>query len=132
MPPLSDHARSLFSRPILGWATAIRPDGSPHNSVVWLDVEDDDTVLFNTALDRAKERFLRHNPTVSVSVLDPDHPFSWASVSGAATFSADDGAEVINQLAHKYTGQDFRDLADDERRVTVRIKVTHLVEQTGP
>ncbi|AYY15655.1 PPOX class F420-dependent oxidoreductase [Actinobacteria bacterium YIM 96077] len=130
MPTLTDHARSLFARPILGWVTVIRPDGSPHNSVVWLDVEGD-TVLFNTAIGRAKERYLRENPSVSVSVLDPDHAFSWASVSGTATFTTDDGNEVIHRLAHKYTGADFRELAEDERRVTVRVTPEHLVEQSS-
>ncbi|NDL59932.1 PPOX class F420-dependent oxidoreductase [Phytoactinopolyspora mesophila] len=132
MPALSDHARSLFSRPILGWATAVRPDGTPHNSVVWLDVEDDDTVVFNTAIDRAKERYLRANPKVSLSVSDPDQTFSWASVSGTATFTTEDGDEVINRLSHKYDGKDFRELKEGERRVTVRVKVEHLVEQSAP
>lgn len=131
MSVLSDHARSLFAQPIHGWATTIRPDGTPHNSVIWLDVEGD-TVVFNTVIGRAKERYLRENPTVSVSVLDPDNAYSWASVSGPVTFSTEDGHDVINRLSRKYDGTDFRPLKDGEQRVTVRVKVEHLVEEFRP
>lgn len=132
MPGLSDHARALYSQPICGWVTTIRTDGTPHNSVVWLDVEEDDTVVFNTAVGRAKERYLQDNPVVSISVLHPDDTAKWASVSGPATLSTEDGNQVIERLARKYTGRPFRGLRDGEHRVTVRVKVEHLVEQTHP
>lgn len=131
MPALSEHARSLFSQPIYGWVTATRPDGTPHNTVIWFDVEGD-TVVFNTAAGRAKDRYLRENPVASVSVVHPEDPYKWASVSGPVTFSTEDANEVIDRLARKYTGQPFRKLRDGEQRVTVRVKVEHLVEQTQP
>jgi PPOX class probable F420-dependent enzyme len=130
MPALTDHARDLFSRPLLGWATVIRPDGTPHNSVVWLDV-DGDELLLNTAIDRAKERYLRDNPAVSVSVLDPDDAFSWASVTGTATLRTEDGDEVIDRLARKYTGTDYQWHKPHETRITVRVKVDRVNEQSG-
>ena len=131
MAALSDTARELFSRPIHGWATVTRPDGTPHNSVVWVDVDGDD-LIFNTATGRAKERFIAASPVVSLSVLDPDNDHRWASVSGPASVSEHDGDEVIDRLAKKYLGADsypYRKPA--EQRVTVRVKVQHLTEETG-
>lgn len=131
MPALTETARDLFSRPILGWATAVRPDGSPHNTVVWVDVDGDD-VLFNTAIGRVKDRYLQDNPTVSLSVLDPEDNFRWASVSGPVTLSTDDGDAIIDRLAKKYLDADsypYRNPA--EQRVTVRVTVDRLVEQTS-
>ncbi|PSL03183.1 PPOX class probable F420-dependent enzyme [Haloactinopolyspora alba] len=128
MPALSDNARDLFSRAIPGWATVIDDDGVPHSSVVWVDV-DGDEVLFNTAVGRVKERFLQDNPTVSVSVLNPEHAWHWASVSGPASLSTDDGDRVIDSLAKKYLDADsypFR--KEGEQRVTVRVKVDRLLE----
>src|SRR5207248_4011378 len=41
-------------------AVDVHPDGSLHNTVVWVDVDGDD-VIFNTAVGRAKERHLRQD-----------------------------------------------------------------------
>ena len=41
--------------------TTLRDDGSPHTTVVWVDV-DTDVVMFNTAVGRAKKRHLRKDP----------------------------------------------------------------------
>jgi pyridoxamine 5'-phosphate oxidase-like protein len=62
MSGLSEGAKALLSEPIPAWATTVRPDGSLHNTVVWVDVDGDD-VIFNTAIGRAKERHLRSTPT---------------------------------------------------------------------
>ncbi|WP_026877352.1 TIGR03618 family F420-dependent PPOX class oxidoreductase [Jiangella gansuensis] len=131
MPTLSDTARELFSRPIPGWATVLDADGRPHNSIVWVDVDGDD-VVFNTAAGRVKERYLRENDVVSLSVLDPDNAWRWASVTGRATLSTADGDEVIDRLAKKYLDADsypFR--KEGEQRVTVRVAVDQVLEETS-
>ena len=128
---LSANARDLFSAPNLGWATTLRPDGTPHNTVVWVDVDGDD-VVFNTAVDRVKEQHMRSDPRVSVSVLDPENSQRFASITGTAQLSTEDGDAVIDKLAHKYLGVDsypFRNAA--EQRITVRVKADKLVEQAG-
>jgi PPOX class probable F420-dependent enzyme len=131
MPVLSDNTRELFSRPIPAWATVIDADGRPHNSIVWVDVEGD-SLVFNTAAGRVKERRLRHNDTVSLSVLDPDNAWHWASVTGRATLSTEDGDEVIDRLAKKYLNADsypFRKAS--EQRVTVRVKPDRVLEEAA-
>ena len=45
----------LDENPFVGIATTLRDDGSPHSTVVWVDVTNG-TVGFNTARGRAKPR----------------------------------------------------------------------------
>lgn len=130
MTALSDTARELFSRPIAGWATVIDSEGRPHNSIVWVDVEGDG-LIFNTAEGRAKDRFLRDNATVSLSVLDPDGG-SWASVTGKATMTTEDGDEVIDRLAKKYLDADsYPYRVEGQQRITVRVTVDRLLEEAA-
>lgn len=130
MTELTDNARSLFAGKNLVWATTIRADGSPHNTIVWADVEGG-LVLFNTAVGRAKEKHLRANPSISLSVLDPENAGRFASVSGTAELSTDDGVEIIEALSHKYSGGPYPGHVEGEQRITVRVKPIKLVEQTG-
>jgi PPOX class probable F420-dependent enzyme len=126
---LTDNARALFEGKNLAWVTTLRPDGSPHNTVVWADVDGDD-VVFNTAVGRAKDDHLKANPQVSVSVLDPENSQRFASISGTAELSTEGADDLIDSLAHKYLGVDnypYRNPA--EQRINVRVKAERLVEQ---
>ncbi|RCG29995.1 PPOX class F420-dependent oxidoreductase [Sphaerisporangium album] len=129
MSKLNDDAKALLDRPVHAWVTALRPDGSLHSTVVWVELDGDD-VVFNTAVGRAKERFLRQDPRVSVSVLDPDHSHHLVSVSGTAKFELEGADETIDRLAKKYLGADsypFRQ--PGEQRVNVRVtpeRVIHM------
>src|SRR5437899_1251808 len=48
MATLDEKARKFLEEPFVGEVTTLRPDGSPHTTVVWVDV-DTDEVIFNTA-----------------------------------------------------------------------------------
>ncbi|HVQ95438.1 MAG TPA: PPOX class F420-dependent oxidoreductase [Mycobacteriales bacterium] len=120
MATLTDDAKDLLRRPIYAWATTLYADGSPHSTVVWVDV-DGDEVVFNTAVGRAKERHLRRDPRVTVSVLDPDNPYHLLSVTGSARLDTSDGDAVIDALAKKYLGVDsYPGRTPTEQRITVR------------
>jgi PPOX class probable F420-dependent enzyme len=110
----------MFTDPYYGVVATVRPDGSPHQSVVWVDY-DGENVVFNTAEGRAKPRHIRANPSVSVSVVDPENPYRWIAVSGPAEMSEEGAAEHINKLSHKYRGRDY-DLPPGQQRLIVRVK----------
>jgi PPOX class probable F420-dependent enzyme len=97
--------RFLDENPYLGTATTLRPDGSPHSTVVWVDVEDG-KVSFNTARGRAKPRHLERDPRASVLMLDPNNPFRWVAVSGRAELTEDGAEDQIDKLSKKYIGKD--------------------------
>ncbi|MEU8193693.1 PPOX class F420-dependent oxidoreductase [Microbispora amethystogenes] len=131
MSKLDENAVALLREPIHAWVTTVRPDGSLHNTVVWVTVDGDD-VVFNTAVGRAKERHLRGNPQVSVSVLDPNDAFRFVSVSGTATLELDGADTVIDGLAKKYLGVDtYPYRQPGEQRVTVRVVPEKVISSAG-
>jgi PPOX class probable F420-dependent enzyme len=110
--------------------TTLRPDGSPHSTVVWVDEEGGD-LTFNTAEGRAKPRHLAADPRVSIVVADPADQYKWVSVSGTAETTTDGAREQIDHLAKKYLGVDeYPWHKEGEQRLTVRIK-PDKVDSTG-
>ncbi|CAN5232999.1 MAG: PPOX class F420-dependent oxidoreductase [Actinobacteria bacterium] len=121
MSGLTETQRAFLQNPFVGTITDLRPDGSPHTTVVWVEV-DDDGVSFNTAYGRAKPRYISDDPRVSLAVVDPKDPYRWIAVNGTATLVDEGADDQIDRLAKKYIGKDsypFR--APGEQRVTVRI-----------
>ena len=119
MAQLTDKQRQFIAEnPYVGTVTTLRPDGSPHSTIVWVDA-DDGVVTFNTAVGRAKERYLRQDSRAAITVIDPDNAYQWVSVSGPA------------ELAKKYLGKDeYPWRSPTEQRITVRI-TPEKVDSTG-
>jgi PPOX class probable F420-dependent enzyme len=106
----------------VGVATTLREDGSPHSTIVWVDVEGD-KVSFNTALGRAKPRHLEHDPRASVLMVDPSDSFKWVAVSGPAELTEEGADAQIDKLAKKYLGKDEYPWRNpEETRVKVLIE----------
>lgn len=118
---LTDEQAQLFLNANYGVVADVREDGSPHQTVVWVDW-DGENVVFNTAEGRAKPRFIRRDPRVSVLVLDPENPFRWVAVSGPAEIATEGAVEHIDKLAKKYMGRDEYGVAEDETRLIVRVR----------
>jgi PPOX class probable F420-dependent enzyme len=123
---LNGEQREFLEQPYSGALTTLRGDGSPHTTVVWVDV-DDEAVIFNTAVGRAKERHLRRDPRASLIVIDPQNAYRWVSVSGRAELTTDGADEEIDKLAKKYLGEDRYPWRNpQEQRITVRIHPEHV------
>ena len=106
MATLTEKQADLFRGK--NWATVVtlREDGSPHATPVWIDT-DGTNVIFNTVVGRAKERHLRRDPRVAVTVLPAeDQQSGYVSVTGTAEITADGAMDHIDKLAHKYLGVD--------------------------
>ena len=118
MAKLTDAQRAFIrDNQFYAVVTTLRPDGSPHSTIVWVD-ERDGRVLFNTAYPRAKTRDLEHEPRASVTVLDPNDGHRWIAVSGRVTLTTDGADDDIDHLSHKYDGRAFGSHRDGETRVT--------------
>jgi len=123
---LTEKQRAFLEEPFYGSLTTLRSDGSPHSTVVWVDV-DDEGPSFNTAVARAKERHLRRDPRLSLIVIDSDDPYRWLSVSGRAELTTEGADEQIDKLAKKYLGKDeYPWRKPSEQRITVRIHPEHV------
>jgi PPOX class probable F420-dependent enzyme len=118
-----EQAAFLRDNAYYGVLTTLRQDGSPHATVVWVDVDDKGTPGFNTARGRAKPRHIERDPRVTLTVVNPADGYQWLSVTGTASL-VDEGADAqIDKLAKKYLDADsypFR--KPDERRVSVPIE----------
>jgi PPOX class probable F420-dependent enzyme len=112
----------LDENPYVGVATTLREDGSPHSTIVWVDVEGD-KVSFNTALGRAKPKHLEHDPRASVLMVDPNDSYKWVAVSGPAEVTEEGADAQIDKLAKKYLGKDEYPWRNpEETRVKVLIE----------
>ena len=121
MTRLTQAQRAFLENPFVGVVTDLRSDGSPHSTVVWVDV-DDEGVSFNTAWPRAKPRYLSADPRVSLTVLDPGDPYRWIAIEGTATLVDEGANDQIDRLSKKYTGRErYASHRPGETRVTVRI-----------
>jgi PPOX class probable F420-dependent enzyme len=95
----------LDENPFVGVVTTLRDDGSPHSTVVWVDVEDGKP-SFNTALGRAKPKHLQHDPRASLLVVDPNDAYKWVAVNGPIKLTENGADAQIDKLAKKYIGKD--------------------------
>ena len=120
MAKLTDAQAHMFTEPYYGVVSTVRKDGSPHQSVVWVDF-DGENVLVNTAEGRAKPRHIRANPHVGVSVVDPQDPYRWIAVSGPAEMTKEGAKEHIHKLSWKYRDREY-DLPEGQQRLLVRVK----------
>jgi PPOX class probable F420-dependent enzyme len=112
----------LAENPFVGVVTDLRKDGSPHSTVVWVDVEDG-KVGFNTARGRTKPLNLERDPRASLLVVDPNDPYRWVAVSGTTELTEKGADAQIDKLAKKYIGKDeYPWRQPDETRVKVLIE----------
>jgi PPOX class probable F420-dependent enzyme len=122
---LPENVTKLFKDKNYGIVTTLRQDGTPHSTPVWID-SDGERVMFNTAVGRAKERHLRKNPWVSITVLPSENLQSgYVVVYGKAVgFDESEKAnEHIDAMAQKYLGEaKYPWLAPDEQRVIIEIE----------
>ena len=126
MPRLTEAQRRFLDNPFYGVVTTIRPDGTPHNTVVWVEQADGE-VFFNTATGRAKARHLEQNQAVALTVVDPNDAYRWLSLSGTAEVTREDADDQIDRLSKKYTGREkYTGHEPGEDRLKVHIRIERL------
>jgi PPOX class probable F420-dependent enzyme len=105
---------------------ALREDGSPHQTVVWVDW-DGEHVLLNLNTWRAKLEYLRADPRVSLLVIDRADPYRWLGLDGTVVEITEEGAaEHIVKQAGVYRNRDSYDFKPGEQRILVRIALRRV------
>jgi PPOX class probable F420-dependent enzyme len=120
--------QDLFEKQTFAHVGTILPSGAPHITPVWVDYDADaGRLLVNTERGRQKERNVRRNPTVGVSMLDPENPYRYLSVVGEVEEITTDGArEHIDELSRRYVDSDYQNPIETER-VILRIRPERLL-----
>ena len=123
MAELSEKARKLFESPNLLFVGTVNSDGSPQVTPVWTHVENG-YITFNTAVGRAKERNLRRDPRVGLSIASRDDPMQKVDVIGRVVnmIEGDEAENQIDDLSEKYIGQRPYPWRRGETRVTVVVE----------
>jgi len=120
---LRDWLTSELRYPVLA---VLATDGSPSQSVMWFDLDPDqpDTILMNTRVGRAKDRYLRRDPRVSLCFEDD---LTWVALRGRVDLDDDRDRALadIQRLAVRY-GDDPHDF-DGQSRVTIRMRVEKVI-----
>lgn len=122
--PFPEKYLDLFQKKAFGAFTTLMPDGSPQTTPVWVDLRDG-LVWVNSAVGRLKDRNVRRDPRVAVTVIDPDNPYRYVEVRGTVKEITQDGADAhIDAMAKKYMGVDKYPLRQPgEQRVLYKIAI---------
>ena len=121
--PFPDSHKDLLGKKAFANLATVSAGGAPQVTPVWFDTEGD-LIRINTAKGRVKDRNLRANPAVALSVMDPDNPYRYVQVRGRVTEVTESGADAhIDGLAKKYMGVDrYPHRRPGEVRVIFKIK----------
>lgn len=123
--------QDLFEKRTFAHIATLLPNGAPHVTPVWVDYDPDaDRVLVNTERGRRKEKNVRNDPRVGISMTDPDDSYRMLSVTGEVDEITTEGArDHIDELAKRYTGADEYPNPIRTERVILSIRpdqVTHM------
>lgn len=117
----------LLNKAAFGNLATLMPDGKPQVTPIWVDY-DGGFLRFNSARGRQKDRNVRRDPRVAISLMDPENPYRYLEIRGKVVEITEQGAdEHIDRLAKKYLGKDkypFRQ--PGEVRVMYKIEPEHV------
>lgn len=120
---IPDSHKDLLQKKAFANIATVNADGTPQVTPVWFDT-DGDQIRINTARGRVKDKNLRRNPVVALTVMDPDNPYRYVQVKGRVAEVTESGADAhIDALAKKYTGADkYGNRRPGEVRVIFKIQ----------
>lgn len=98
--------KDLFTKVAFAHLATLMADGSPQVTPVWCDF-DGTHIRVNSAKGRVKDKNMRRNKRVALSIVDPGNPYRHLDVRGEVTEITEQGADAhIDALAKKYLGKD--------------------------
>ena len=120
---IPDAFKEVLNRRGFAHLATLMKDGSPQVTPVWYDF-DGNHIRINSAKGRLKDKNMRRNKQVALSIQDPDNPYRYLAIRGNIDEITEDGADAhIDSLAKKYLDKDrypFR--APGEVRVIYKIR----------
>ena len=123
----------LMAKPAhTGKIATVRPDGRPHVTPIWYDLEGD-TLIFTTWYTAVKAANLKETPYVALCVDDEEPPFSYAIVEGPVTIEeeAPDLKYWTTRISGRYMGEDQGETFGERNAVPgewlVRVEIEKMI-----
>lgn len=116
----------LFEKKAFAHLATVMEDGTPQVTPVWVDY-DGTHIRVNSAKGRIKDKNMRRNRHVALSIQDPENPYRFLALRGQVVDITDNTDDHINALAKKYINQDkYPYKQPNEVRVTYKIRPDHV------
>jgi len=120
---IPDSHRDLVDRPIFGHLGTIRTDDTVQVNPMWFQF-DGEHVRFTHNRTRVKFRNLQRNPSMSLSILDPDNPYRYLELRGRLVEAiADPTGGFYQELGRRYGNPDTPAPPDQDDRVILVMSV---------
>lgn len=126
MPQLPSNISDFLNERHFAVVATINEDGSPHQTVVWYELQGD-RIMMNTRVGRVKERNLKRDPRISFCV-EEDYGYLWVKGRVELDYDPERSQADIKALAIKYDGQEegerqSRDKFSKQQRVTIYMSI---------
>lgn len=121
--PLDPEIRDMAKDKNFATLTTMLPSGYPMTHVMWVDA-DDEHILINTEIHRAKYKNVQRDKRVTVCIIDAGNPYKYAEVRGDVVdeVRGQEARDDIDRLSQKYNGTDYDPSAIQTERVILKIK----------
>ena len=129
MVALPEGYEDLLERPLYGHLATTRPDGTVQVNPMWFEY-DGEHLRFTHTTKRAKFRNLRHNPAMSLSIIDPDNQFRYLELRGKLVDVEPDptGAFYV-RLGRRYGNAEQQPPPDSADRVVLVMSIEKTTKQ---
>jgi PPOX class probable F420-dependent enzyme len=107
---LSPEVQAVINSGKVAHFTTLRPDGSPHTTVVWVDVDGNDIVI-GKLMEDVKLRNIREDSRVSLTIEADGNQYGMVNylvVEGTASITEGGAPELLQRLAHRYIAPDAK------------------------
>jgi len=122
MAAIPENFKDLFTKKAFAHVATLLTDGTPHVSPVWVEF-DGKNILMNSAKGRVKDKNMRRNKNIALSIQDPENPYRYIQVRGEVIEVTENGADAhIDHLSKKYTVDIYKKRQPGEVRVTYKIR----------
>ena len=99
---IPSHLLDLLERPNYGVLATVGHDDSAQSSPMWFEFADG-TIRFTHTTGRAKYRNLQRNPSMSLTVYDPENPLRYIELRGRlVSADPDPTASEYHRLNERY------------------------------
>ena len=120
---MPDSFKDLFAKIAFAHVATLMPDGSPQVTPVWCDY-DGALIWLNSAKGRLKDKNMRRDKRVALSIQDPDNAYRYLAIRGEVVEITENGADAhIDAMAKKYLGKEkYPSRAPGEIRVIYKVR----------